>query len=306
MNAHPAHPHKPARFHLGVDGGGTGTRVRLHAPHGALLGIGRAGPSALGQGVKLAWAQIQAAISDAAQQGGVAVPEPRDCELGLGLSGADVPSQAQAFLAANPGYGRLVLESDGYTSVLGAHAGQPGVVVAAGTGSVGEVLRRDGSRHRVGGWGWHCGDEGSGAWLGLRAMQHAHQALDGRVRAGALAHAVWAIAGATRDELLNWCAQAGQNAYASLAPCVFDSQADDPCAAQLLEQVIQDLSLIARALDPLGDLPLAFTGSIGKRLQDRLPPELMRRCVAPAGDAAEGALRLLGNLTPVTLSARPA
>lgn len=280
---------------IGVDGGGTGTRVRLEAADGRLIGVGRAGPSALGQGVEAAWRQIQAAIADAAAQAGMAPPEPAHCLLGLGLSGADVPSQAQAFVAADPGCAGIVLESDGYTSVLGAHAGQPGAVVAAGTGSVGEVLRRNGTRHRVGGWGWHCGDEGSGAWLGLRAMQHAHQALDGRARAGGLAHAVWALAGSTRDDLLNWCAQAGQNAYASLAPTVFDAEADDAAAADLILKVIDDLARIARALDPAGELPLVITGSIGARVAARLPADLAPRCAPPAGDAAEGALRLLLN-----------
>jgi len=32
---------------------------------------------------------------------------------------------------------------------------------------------------------------------------------------------------------------------------------------------------------------------IGQRLQDRLPPTLRARCVAPLGDSADGALALL-------------
>ena len=46
--------HAP-RFHLGVDGGGTGTRLRLAEANGAEIGFGEAGPSALGQGIAQAW-----------------------------------------------------------------------------------------------------------------------------------------------------------------------------------------------------------------------------------------------------------
>ena len=48
---HPAFEQADIRFALGVDGGGTGTRVRLWTSAGALIGHGEAGPSALGQGV---------------------------------------------------------------------------------------------------------------------------------------------------------------------------------------------------------------------------------------------------------------
>ena len=61
---------------IGVDGGGTGTRVRLEAVDGRLIGVGRGGPSALGQGVEAAWRQIQVAIADAAAQAGMDPPEP--------------------------------------------------------------------------------------------------------------------------------------------------------------------------------------------------------------------------------------
>ena len=80
----------------------------------------------------------------------------------------------------------VALESDALTTLLGAHAGQPGVIVAIGTGSVGEVLHADGSRHEVGGWGFPSGDEAGGAWIGMRAINHAQQVVDGRVPGSAL------------------------------------------------------------------------------------------------------------------------
>jgi glucosamine kinase len=281
------------RLIAGVDGGGTGTRVRLCDGKGRVLGEGQAGPSALGQGIEAAWEQIRRALDAAAAAAALPALAPPDCALGLGLSGADVPSQVSAFLAANPGHPWLVLESDSITSLLGAHGGQPGVSLAFGTGSVGEVLRRDGSLARVGGWGWQCGDEGSGAWLGKRAMQHAQQAMDGRAAAGALARAVWAATGPTREDMLDWGAKAGQAAYAGLAPLVFDSARSDEMAARLLARAADEVARMAQALDPAGELPVALLGSITRRLATQLPTWLLARCVPAQGDSADGALHLL-------------
>ena len=285
-----------ARFLIGVDGGGTGTRVRLADLQGRLLGQGDAGPSALGQGAEQAWRHIQQALQAAAQQAGLAALAPRDCAIGLGLSGASVPTQAADFLAQQPGYALLALDGDGFTTVLGAHAGQPGAVVAAGTGSVGGVLRRDGSRGSVGGWGWIGGDEGSGAWLGLKAVRHACQAMDGRVPVSSLARAVWAVAGARTEAMLAWGAAAGQHAYASLAPLVFDcADSSDPVAAGFVAEAVGELEKLAQSLDPEGSLPLALCGSIALRLAPDFSTNLRARCVSPLGDSADGGLHLVRN-----------
>jgi glucosamine kinase len=148
-------------------------------------------------------------------------------------------------------------------------------------------------RVAVGGWGFPVGDEGSGAWLGLRAMRETHRAIDGRAGVGPLVGAVLATAGTTRDALLRWCDRPGQNAYAELAPLVFDAASIDPFAARLLDRAARSLEEIAAALDPDGALPLAVCGSIGEQLLPRFDPLPRARCVEPAADAADGALRLV-------------
>lgn len=278
---------------LGVDGGGTGTRVKLADRHGRILAQGVSGPSALGQGAEQAWRHVQQAIHAAVASGGISDFDPARCAIGLGLSGVSVAAQAQAFLAKQPGYALLALDGDGYTTVLGAHGGRPGAVVAAGTGVVGEALRRDGSRAMASGWGWVTGDEGSGAWLGLQAMRHAQQALDGRAQAGALAEAVWALAGRDRRSVLAWCAAAGQHGFAGLAPFVFDSAAADPVAAELIARAVAELERLALALDPQAALPLALAGSIALRLSPHFSAAFRARCVSAQGDSADGALLLI-------------
>ncbi len=285
------------RFLVGVDGGGTGTRVRLSDVQGRLLGQGWAGPSALGQGIAQAWRHIQTAVHEAAAKAGLERLPLAETAIGLGLSGAGVAAQAQAFIAQQPGYAHVELVNDGTTTVIGAHAGRPGGVIAAGTGTVGEALRADGSLVCVSGWGWIGGDEGSGAWLGIQAMRVAQKAMDGRADVGPLARAVWAAAGCTherdRDAINAWVAQAGQHAYAQLAPLVFEQVGADPAAAALVAQAVSELEQLALALDPSQQLPLSLAGSVAQRLAALFSGNIRARCVSPQGDSADGALRLV-------------
>jgi glucosamine kinase len=123
-------------------------------------------------------------------------------------------------------------------------------------------------------------------------VSHAHQAQDGRVPAGALARAVWAVTGTTREAMLAWGESAGQADYAAFAPLLFELEGRDAAAAALLAAAVQSLEAMARALDPDGVLPLVVTGSLGQRLQGRFGAALQARLVGAAGDSADGALWL--------------
>lgn len=280
---------------IGVDGGGTGTRVRLarFSPHGVVeLAQGSSGPSGLGLGIARAWASVQDAVAQAFAAAGIERPALDRIAIGLGLAGVHNGQWAQAFVDADPGYAALRLETDAFTTLLGAHSGNPGAIVAIGTGSVGEVLLPDGTRREVGGWGFPAGDEASGGWIGLATINHIEQVLDGRRPGSAFADAVVAACGGNRAAIQVWLGQATQTAYASLAPLVLQ-HADDPAARTILTKAGEEASAIARALDPDGHLPLALCGGLGAALRDWLPPALAARARAPEGDSARGALRLI-------------
>ncbi len=282
-------------YRVGVDGGGTGTRVRMLHADGRLLGEGHSGPSGLTQGIDQAWTHIRLAIVTAIQASnlaGLELPVPGNTALGLGLAGANNPQLHRQFVLANPGYRRLELESDAYTSLLGAHGGRPGAMLAMGTGSVGLARHADGRRVGVGGWGFPSGDDGSGAVLGLRALNLAQRVLDGMLPAGPLADAVIAATGSTAQAVLEWSCSAGQHRFATLAPLIFDCAERDPQAAALLDYAINTMEDMARALDPDRLLPLAVLGSLGKRLAPLLSAETRQRMVPPQGNAIDGALTL--------------
>jgi glucosamine kinase len=278
---------------IGVDGGGSGTRALIHSIHGDRIGTGEAGPSALQQGIPQAWDHVLQAVRDGFAAAGLAVPAWQRCALAAGLSGVSHAPWRQAFLERDPGFGRLKAETDSFTMLMGAHGGQPGAIVIAGTGSIAEALRADGSRATVGGWGFRVDDEGSGGWLGLQAVRHALAAFDGRANPGPLARRVWMHCGDEREALQDWCGNAGQFEFGQLARAVFECEESDPAAARLLVQATEALEELALAIDPRGRLPLAVSGSIGQKLAPRLRPYVRSRIVPARAGAAEGALMLV-------------
>lgn len=70
------------------------------------------------------------------------------------------------------GAGQLCVVHDSVNALEGATAGQTGLIVIAGTGSVVSRGRNSQGRDlRVGGWGHLFGDEGSAYWIGREAVR---------------------------------------------------------------------------------------------------------------------------------------
>ena len=278
-------------FLLGIDGGGSGTRVILADAHGSELARASGGPSGLGLGVERAWQSIE----DACRRAFDAAAQPFDwrrCALGCGLAGVNNADWLAAFLAAAPDVRALSVESDAYTTVLGAHGGEPGVIVALGTGSIAASLDEKGACRIAGGYGFPSGDEASGAWLGLRAVVHLQRVLDGRAPEDDWSRALFARTDATdRDSLVVWLCNANQTAYATLAPTVFEFH-DHPVAARLLKRAAFEIEKLVAALDPSGTLPVALCGGLAAPYAPFVPSSLRERVRAPRADSAAGALEL--------------
>jgi glucosamine kinase len=279
---------------IGVDGGGTGTRVVLGDAQGRELAIATSGPSGLALGVERAWQSIEAASADAFARAGLTLDWSR-CVVGCGLAGVNNRDWLAAFRERAPAAAGLAVESDAYTTLLGAHGGAPGVIVALGTGSVAAALDANGACRIAGGFGFPSGDEASGAWLGLRAIAYAQQAVDGRAPTDGFAQALLARVGAVdRDGLVVWLGAANQTAYASVAPVVL-AHREHPFASRLLAEAGAEVAKMFVALDPTGTLPVALCGGLGQPLREWVPDALRTRLRAPLADSAHGALRLAMN-----------
>ena len=279
-------------FLIGVDGGGTGTRIVLADAQGRELAQAASGPSGLGLGVERAWLAIAAGCEQAFANAAVALDWSR-CVLGCGLAGVNNRDWLASFLAQAPALAGLAVESDAYTTLLGAHGGAHGVIVALGTGSIAAAADHEGGECRiVGGYGFPSGDEASGAWLGVRAIVHAQHALDGRGPNDDFAQALLAHVGASdRDALTVWLCEANQTAYASLARVVI-AHRTHPFAARLLSAAGVEIGKMIAALDPSARLPIALCGGLGAPLREYVPQAYQPRLREPLADSAHGGLRL--------------
>ncbi|MEW9581153.1 BadF/BadG/BcrA/BcrD ATPase family protein [Paraburkholderia sp. DGU8] len=278
-------------FLIGIDGGGSGTRVVLGDAHGRELAQAASGPSGLGLGIERAWQSIGAACGEAFERVGVRLDWSR-CVLGCGLAGVNNRDWLADFHAQAPRVAGLAVESDAYTTLLGAHGGAPGVIVALGTGSVAASLSDDGECRVASGYGFPSGDEASGAWLGLRLIVHAQQALDGRAPMDDLARALLARTGAQdRESLVVWLCAANQTAYASLAPVAL-AHRTHPFAARLLGEAGVEVGKMISALDSSESLPVALCGGLGPPLREYVPERYQARLCEPLADSAHGGLHL--------------
>jgi glucosamine kinase len=280
---------------IGVEGGGTGTRITIAKLDGVELVRAEAGASALGQGIDKAWANITAAIKDGFNKLGLGEVDFARCAVGFGLSGVTVKAWADEFIAKNPGFGRIIVETDGYSTLLGAHNGDHGAIIAIGTGSIGEAWLPSGERLEVGGWGFPTSDEGSGAYLGLKAINHVQRIMDGRRPLTDFGRKLLSITGDTREQVFAWMGKMKQGECASLSPVVVEFGQSDEVAKSFLLDAGQEIVNIASALRASApELPIAICGGgLSEALRPYIPADFLATTSRPQKDSCAGALILI-------------
>ncbi len=310
----------PRLLVAGVDGGGSKTRTVVADETGRVLGTADGPASAVRAG----------AVGGAEHSADVIAAGVRDALSAAGLAGARV----QAVVAGVAGTGReperaalwqalsaravaeeVSVVPDASIALDDAFGEGPGVLLIAGTGSVAFGRGPDGTFARAGGWGPVLGDEGSGGWLGRRALNMAVAAADGREPDTALLNALLGALGLDDPAaLVAWAARAKPVDFAALAPVIGRVAAGgDLRANSLLTLAVEELALHVRTLarrlfvDERAAVPVALAGGLlargsgvlRKRLEQRLraavPGAQVRQDpVDPARGAVRGALRLLG------------
>ncbi len=187
----------------------------------------------------------------------------------LGMTGAHPQAQVIAqslFPSAN-----VLLYHDAVTALTGASVAKPGVVVIAGTGAVAYGRLDSGEEVRSSGWGYLMGDEGSGYWIGVKAIRAACQASDGRGDPSTLVRQIpeyFQVHDLTALHRKLYAQEISRSAIAALAAVTADAaKAGDRVALTLLERAGQELAqaalaVITRLGQLEGGLPVYFTGGV--------------------------------------------
>jgi glucosamine kinase len=274
-------------FVAGVDGGGSKTRVILADLDGNELADVTGAGSAMAPGRGDHSAQIIGdLIRQAMSQASIVDAKPRTILAGVAGVGRLAENRALTVSLEDLELAdEVVVQGDGEIALTDAFGSGAGIILISGTGSI--AYGRSPSRvlARCGGWGPAFGDEGSGGWIGRKALGIVASAADGREPPTALTGAILTAAQVNEPtELIPWGIAATPRELAQLAPVVFNAaSAGDVRANSLVGLAVEELVLHVRALavklflDDRASVPLAFSGGLlhkgsflRKRLEQRL------------------------------------
>jgi N-acetylglucosamine kinase-like BadF-type ATPase len=167
---------------LGVDTGGTRTRCVVVDGSLSMLGVGEAGPGNYRvAGTDGARDNVEAAIRAALANADL--DESAHLVGGFGMGTLDTEDDRQIiteFLHEIDLVDEYHVTNDVVAAYYSFTAGEPGVVVIAGTGAMAYGRNESGGDARSSGWGWLFGDEGSGFDTARRGLRAASKAYDGR------------------------------------------------------------------------------------------------------------------------------
>jgi glucosamine kinase len=302
-------------FVVGVDAGGSKTRVIVAngggEPLSELIGPGAAmAPGNAEYCADVITALIASALANVEQSNAVIVA------LYAGVAGAGREAEQIALqdaLSRREIAEEVVVDSDASISLADAFGDRSGILLIAGTGSIAYGRSPAGMVARCGGWGPVFGDEGSGTWIGRRALSVVAAAHDGREPETALTGAILTAAQVNEPvELIPWAIAADRESIAALAPSVLAmAMQDDVRANSIVDMAVEELVLHVRALgrqlfvDDRAAFDLALTGGLlhkgsllRKRLERRLRAAVPGATVHPEEvDAARGAVKLALRMT---------
>ena len=261
------------RLFLGVDGGQSSTVAVIADESGRVLGAGSGGPCnhvAAAEGrAKFARAMTEC-LGGACRVAGLDTQTVSFEAACLGFSGG---------VADKDAYSREVIRSaafkitiDAEIALTGATAGQPGIIVIAGTGSIAFGRNGKGKLGRAGGWGYVFGDEGGAFDIARQALRAALATEEGWGPKTALHASLLSATGAkTANQLMHeWYTAFDRAKVAKFAPLV-DVAADggDSVAQAVLQMAGRQLGELAgrvyRTLFKPGELvQVSYIGGVFK------------------------------------------
>jgi N-acetylglucosamine kinase-like BadF-type ATPase len=175
-------------FYLGVDGGGSKTALALIDDGGRVIARATAPTSYyFNDGFDVVEKSLSQGVTDICTQAGI-TPQDIDAAFfglpGYGEASGDIEA-LNSVPAGVLGHDRYSCDNDMVCGWAGSLAGEDGINVIAGTGSM-TYGERQGVGHRVGGWGELFGDEGSAYWIAAQGLNAFSRMSDGRMPRGPL------------------------------------------------------------------------------------------------------------------------
>jgi len=258
-------------YYIGIDGGASKTELALCDERGGVKArIVTTGTSRRELGIDAVCETLKTCVdelcADSARESVKGVCFGMPCYGEYPDADADAAREIRRALAPLP----VCFENDVAAACAGALALQSGVIVLAGTGSMAWGRDRHGAMKRCGGWPEFFGDEGSGYWLGRRALELFSKQADGRLPRGRLYEAVRTHFGLENDfEIINKLDETGytrKNIAALQLLLLEAAQAGDVSALKLYGEAALELALlvegILRGIELEPQSPLSWAGGL--------------------------------------------
>ncbi len=279
------------RYFLGVDGGGSKCKASLADAEGRVLGSALSGPANPFHGIQQTLHSIESAARGALRNAGLPGSALGSLVAGVGLAGVNLPSLYQIISEWSHPFAQLHLTTDLRIACLGAHQSDEGAIIVTGTGSCGFV-RAGGKEHLFGGHGFPCGDQGSGAWMGLEAIKSVLLASDELGPKTQLTDVIADLLEARGVVIVERLSGKPSSDYARLAPLVFAAaEANDPVALEIVQRGADYISAMARKLLAHKPSRLSMIGGLAERLEPWLDVGVVGKLARPLGTPDAGALR---------------
>ena len=298
-------------YFLGVDGGGTNCRVRLADENLATLADAGGGRSNLQiDNGEPAFRSISEGTKEVFAKAGIDFAETANTYACFGMAGGRLQSARTAFEARPWPFKGVKVFDDIDIARAGAHGGEDGAVIIAGTGSAALAMVK-GTRHQCGGWGFHIGDQMSGAILGRELVRRTVEATDGLVSGSPLTEAVLAKLGGSNDAIMDWSfpkddkpaapAAGAPNTllgrapaeFGALMPLFFDYfEKGDPVAKELMDLQLSYIDNYVRWFKARGVGKMAAVGGLGTRLYPLMVARYGDFIVPPQHEPLHGAVIL--------------
>ena len=226
-------------YYLGIDGGGTKTRCLLGDETTVLAKAMTGGSNLVRLGEPAAREALHSAICQVCTA--VRISPDQIHAICIGAAGAARPEidakirsiVAPLFPRTPPSNVEVV--GDTVIALEAAFGAGPGVIAIAGTGSI--VYGRNAAGHtaRAGGWGFAISDEGSGQWIGRRAVSAIVSARDEGLETVLTAMVLQAWKINTLDELVQQANSTPPPEFPRLFPVVLRAADErDSIARELL------------------------------------------------------------------------
>lgn len=283
-----------ATYFLGVDGGGTNCRIRLADENLVTLADANGGRSNLQiEGGDPAYRSITEGTREVFAKAGIGFSETANTFACFGMAGGRLPSAREAFGKREWPFAKVTVYDDIDIARAGAHGGGDGGVIIVGTGSAAMALV-DGKRHQAGGWGFHIGDQMSGAILGRELVRRSVEAGDGLRPGSPLTDATVARLGGTLDAVMDWSFQDRRPAdYGALVPMIMDYfEQGDAVARDLIDLELSEIDTYVAWFKARHVTKMAAVGGFGTRLYPMMEQRYGDFIVRPQHEPLHGAVIL--------------